>query len=67
MGAKFNQALHPDIVIGKDVILNDEGYILPLIKRFPNGFGFDPTRDYLVAIPPEEITLNPNLTQNPGW
>lgn len=67
LGAKFNQALHPDIVIGKDVILNDEGYILPLIKRFPNGFGFDPTRDYLVAIPPEEITLNPNLTQNPGW
>ncbi|MEM7656057.1 MAG: RagB/SusD family nutrient uptake outer membrane protein [Bacteroidota bacterium] len=41
----------------------------------PNGFetelqgtqNFDPSRDYLLPIPPLEITNNPNLTQNPGY
>ena len=41
----------------------------------PNGFetefqgtqGFDSSRDYLLPIPPFEITNNPNLTQNPGY
>jgi starch-binding outer membrane protein, SusD/RagB family len=28
---------------------------------------FDPVRDYLWAIPTQEIDLNPNLQQNPGW
>jgi len=28
---------------------------------------FDPSRDYLLPIPPLEITNNPNLTQNPGY
>jgi len=41
----------------------------------PNGFetelqgtaNFDKSRDYLLPIPPFEITNNPNLTQNPGY
>ena len=41
----------------------------------PNGFetefagtqNFDPNRDYLLPIPPLEITNNPSLTQNPGY
>ena len=41
----------------------------------PNGFeveqqgtqNFDASRDYLLPIPPLEITNNPNLTQNPGY
>jgi hypothetical protein len=28
---------------------------------------FDPDRDYLWAIPSDEIDQNPNLEQNPGW
>lgn len=28
---------------------------------------FDSNRDYLWAIPTQEIDLNPNLQQNPGW
>lgn len=28
---------------------------------------FDPIRDYLWAIPAQEIDLNPNLQQNPNW
>jgi hypothetical protein len=41
----------------------------------PNGFeveqmgtqNFDPSRDYLLPIPPIEITNNPSLVQNPGY
>ena len=41
----------------------------------PNGFetelqgtqNFNPSRDYLLPIPPLEITNNPNLSQNPGY
>jgi tetratricopeptide (TPR) repeat protein len=41
----------------------------------PNGFetefqgtqNFNPDRDYLLPIPPLEISNNPNLTQNPGY
>ena len=41
----------------------------------PSGFeteflgttNFDPSRDYLLPIPPFEIANNPNLTQNPGY
>jgi len=41
----------------------------------PNGYetdfqgtqNFDRNRDYLLPIPPIEITNNPNLTQNPGY
>ena len=41
----------------------------------PNGFetelqgtqNFDSSRDYLLPIPPIEITNNPSLTQNPGY
>jgi len=41
----------------------------------PNGFeqelqgtqNFDPSRDYLLPIPPLEITNNPSLVQNPGY
>jgi hypothetical protein len=40
----------------------------------PNGLeaelptrNFDPSQDYLLPIPPLEITNNPNLTQNPGY
>ncbi|WP_139195714.1 RagB/SusD family nutrient uptake outer membrane protein, partial [Aquimarina amphilecti] len=28
---------------------------------------FDPTRDYLLPIPNEEVLRNPNLSQNDGY
>lgn len=31
------------------------------------GYAFNPNKDYLTAIPTEEMVLNPQLTQNPGW
>lgn len=35
--------------------------------RLPNGYAFRPDQDYLDDIPQVERTLNPNLSQNPGW
>ena len=48
-------------------LLNEDGLIDFLKNEIPNGFGFRPGQDYLDNIPDTEITLNPNLTQNPGW
>lgn len=45
-----------------------DGFIDPLVDAIgEDGYGFKVDRDYLYPIPPEEITLNPKLTQNPGW
>jgi hypothetical protein len=44
-----------------------DGFLDPLKASLPNGFGFKLDRDYLNPIPKTEITLNPALTQNPGW
>lgn len=53
--------------IGKDIVLSDgnRGYL-----DFHHGAdrqGFNEVRDYLYPVPTDEINLNPNLTQNPGW
>jgi hypothetical protein len=44
-----------------------DGFLDPYIGQLPNGYGFRPERDYLDCIPLNEITLNPQLKQNPGW
>lgn len=46
----------------------DEKGLIDYFKNFlPNGYQFKENRDYLSSIPAEELNLNPNLTQNPGW
>jgi hypothetical protein len=49
--------------------VNDEGYIDPYksFSALDGGYQFNLYRDYLSPIPTNEIVLNPNLTQNPGW
>lgn len=44
-----------------------ENYIDPYLVELPAGYSFNPQRDYLLAIPSEELVLNDNLNQNPGW
>ncbi len=58
---------NPAIIIGQNLHVDEEGFIDPYQVMLPNGFGFDPGRDYLSPIPTNEITLNSNLVQNPGW
>lgn len=65
LGAKFNSTDYPDLNSSDYRLTN--GYLDPLKNQIPNGYGFDVNRDYLSPISTEELTLNPALTQNPGW
>jgi len=67
LGAWFNQELFPTLVVGSTIQVTSDGYVDYLRTSLPNGWGFKPERDYLLAVPPQQITLNPNLSQNPGW
>lgn len=62
-GYPFNSAEFPNL--NPDV--NDIGLIDYQKSELPNGHGFRENQDYLNAIPIDELTLNPNLSQNPGW
>ena len=55
------EALFPNLFIDEDGFLDPYRDFLS-----GSGFGFDPNRDYLLPLPINELTLNPNLTQNPG-
>lgn len=54
--------------LGENFFLSDgdHGYLYPH-HNIQKEFNFDPVRDYLYPIPIDDRTLNPNLTQNPGW
>ncbi len=55
-------------LIGSSIFVDENGYIDPYKNTIPNGFGFDPSRDYLQPIPTEQLVLSKgSLTQNPGW
>ena len=46
----------------------DENGLLDYFKDvMPDGYQFRENQDYLYSIPQDELTLNPNLKQNPGW
>ena len=47
--------------------LDENGLIDYLSAQLPNGYQFRENQDYLSPIPADEITLNPNLDQNPNW
>jgi hypothetical protein len=49
------------------VYYDSHGLIDLYAKDLPNGYGFRENQDYLTSIPQDELTLNPGLTQNPGW
>lgn len=71
-GVKPTAKAHPEIEgavlmeLGNDIVLSngDSGNWLPYDKY---DFTFDENRDYLYPIPINELKLNPNLVQNPGW
>ena len=65
LGAKFNDVDYPDLD-AQDFRLTN-GYFDELKNQLPNGYEFDPNRDYLSPISTEELTLNSELEQNPGW
>lgn len=64
LGIKFDASAYPEIVAGIDVVLDEEGFI---VIQSAESRTFDPDKNYLYPIPLREISLNPNLKQNPGW
>ena len=49
------------------VLKDNDGWMDPLQQYLPEGYLFDLNRDYLLPIPPDELQLNHELKQNPGW
>lgn len=64
LGAKFDKEVYPDVKPGKDILLDEEGFILVQNKA---SRGFDVNKNYLFPMPLREISLNPGLKQNPNW
>lgn len=64
-GAYFEPIM--DNGAGKNIPRDADNYFQPFKNDLPDGYQFDPNRDYLLPFPVDEITLNPKLTQNPGW
>jgi len=63
----FYESLISDAGSGSETV-DEDNYLDPYAVSLPDGYGFNPERDYLLAIPTEELVLNPNLEpQNPGW
>ena len=48
-------------------LVDGDGFLDPYQKKLPTGYGFKIGRDYLNAIPKDQLLLNPALKQNPGW
>lgn len=51
----------------RNIPVDSEGWIDPMKSRLPSGYGFRPDRDYLLPIPPDELSLDLELKQNPNW
>ena len=47
--------------------IDENGYLDPFKNMIPNGYSFVLGRDYLSPLSEHELSLNPNLGQNPGW
>jgi hypothetical protein len=70
---------NPDVIIYSGEKPSSTGvYLIPVSDLSGDGQGyilphkgitkvFDEDKDYLWPLPIEDLTLNPNLTQNPGW
>jgi starch-binding outer membrane protein, SusD/RagB family len=57
------------LVVGSNIFTNNQGYISPYanIPQVATGYKFNTNRDYLLPIDQTDMTINPNLQQNPGW
>lgn len=67
LGMKFVQSVYPDVTVGQDIFLDENGFIIPYAKSLPGGRTFDENKHYFFPLPTEELVLNPALKQNTGW
>jgi hypothetical protein len=62
-GYPFLQSEFPEY----NVAVDGNGLVDYWVNFLPNGYQFREGQDYLFSIPQDELTLNPNINQNPGW
>ncbi|WP_346239190.1 RagB/SusD family nutrient uptake outer membrane protein [Niabella insulamsoli] len=67
LGMKFVQSEYPTLTPGTNIYLNEDGFIEPYQRTLPGRNRVFDDRQYLFPIPLEDLVLNPNLDQNPGW
>jgi starch-binding outer membrane protein, SusD/RagB family len=72
MGTRFMGIFATDELkaLAPSIPVNEAGFFDPyqfILSGANSTFGFNPDRDYLMPIPTNELTLNTNLRQNPGW
>ncbi|MEO6134135.1 MAG: RagB/SusD family nutrient uptake outer membrane protein [Ginsengibacter sp.] len=58
------KAAYPNLAVDADNFLDPYKTTLTGTN---GGWGFKPDRNYLMPIPTNELTLNPDLKQNPNW
>ena len=63
----FNRNDAAVMEVVRNIPVDSEGWIDPLKDKLPAGYGFRPDRDYLLPIPPDELSLDHELSQNPNW
>ncbi|PWD99754.1 RagB/SusD family nutrient uptake outer membrane protein [Marinilabilia rubra] len=63
-GFLFHQDVYPELVVGTDVQLDGDGFV---IAQSADVRFFDPDKNYLLPLPSQQLTLNPNLEDNPNW
>lgn len=49
------------------ILVDENGWMDPLLQYLPNGYLFNENRDYLLPIPSTDVLSNHELKQNPGW
>lgn len=67
LGMKFVQSEYPKLTPNKDVYVNEDGYIEPYKISMPGRNRVFDDHQYYFPFPAEDLVLNPNLVQNPGW
>jgi hypothetical protein len=67
--AQNRESLAPQTLIGRDVFVDNDGFIIayPRVAAITNGTLVWHDRFYFWPIPLRELELNRQLTQNPGW
>lgn len=76
LGMRFEQSQYPEVKAREygdttmtdfNITLDKDGYIDVYQAKYPQGFNFDEKKHYYMPLPLDQITMNTNLKQSPGW
>lgn len=76
LGMHFVQSQYPEVKARKygdtsttdfSITLDKNGYIDVYQSKYPQGFTFNENKHYYMPLPLDQITMNTNLKQSPGW